>query len=330
MMSKDPDPELEWAAAMSLHPGPTLIRRDWEYDEARGEGHYVKHEVTEHASRYLFEPVALAPDLTLRDIFLLIDVNPLLQQIFAQNWAAELMHEIMTGSVVSPSIEDPEGIEYLELYQVWSKNSSSGELQPIHRLDFHGIGFVLKEDIVKDGEVHYRAGERIQWGVSFTSPLEMLHLTVRVNPEVTLCEDNLDSVNYGKKIGRLLNSGVTLGQVLDGILWELSFHGAPESRKQEKADLKRLADAVDAGTAITHQSMDLFAEYKATLAVCFDEAAGHSADELYDALLEIGDRDDAETSFRERLGPVRLKAPFSRMTGMELRAHVRRNSNIAF
>lgn len=87
-MSKDPDPESEWAPAMSLslHPGPKLIRRDWEYDAALGEGHDEQQDVTEHASRYLFEPVALAPDLTLRDIFLLLDTDPLLQRIFGRAW----------------------------------------------------------------------------------------------------------------------------------------------------------------------------------------------------------------------------------------------------
>ena len=190
---------------------------------------------------------------------------------------------------------------------------------------------MLKEDIVRDGEVHYRAGERIQWGVSFTSPLEMLHLPVRLNPEVVICEDNMDSVNYGKKIGRLLNPGVTLGQVIDGILWELSFYGSPASREEESARLKGLADEVASGEAVTQQTVDLYADYKSTLAACFSDTAGVSQGDLFHALQGIGDHDHAETVLRDKLSDaIRLKPEFSSMTGMELRAYVPRNSKMSF
>jgi hypothetical protein len=316
-----------------LAHGPKLIRRDWEYDESRAEGAYVEDDVTEQASRHLFSTVALTPQVTLRDILLLLDIDPLLQEVFAPDWAKELLAEMMDGNVpLTPSIEyDPEGIEYLELYQVWNQDSFSGELQPVHRLTFHGIGFELREDVVRAGRIVYRAGGRITWSVSFTSPLEMLHLPVRLNPEVILYEDNRDSVNYSKEIGRMLNPSVTLGQVIHGVLWELSFLGSPESRSEESIQLKNLADDVHsrAEAATTHQSLDLFSEYKVNLALCFTDTGGCSLGDLYAALREVGDRDNAEAVLREKLNSnLRLKSEFSDMTGMELRRHVRMNSDI--
>lgn len=316
-----------------LSPGPRLTYRDWEYDESRDEGAYVDLDVTKDASRYLFDNVAIDLGVTLRDIFLLLDIDPLLQDIFARDWAKELLAEMMSGNAAAaPSIKyDPEGIEYLELYQIWSQDSFSEELQPIHRLDFHGVGFVLREDVVRDGRVDYRAGERIKWGVSFTSPMEMLHLPVRLNPEVILCEDNVDSVNHGKEICRMLNPGVTLGQVIHSMLWELSFHGAPESRDEESAKLKSLAGEVHSGEGITHRSADLFSGYKATQASCFTDAAGCAPDDLFDALQVIGDHDNAEAVLQEKLrANIRLKPEFSGMTGMELRGYVRVNSDITW
>lgn len=318
---------------LKLSSGPKLTRRDWEYDESRDEGAYVDHEVTEDASRYLFDTVALDPGITLRDIFLLLDIDPLLQEVFAHDWAKELLAEMMgenAGDV--PSIEyDPNGIEYLELYQIWSQDSFSGELQPIHRIDFHGVGFVLREDVVRDGRVDYRAGDRIKWGVSFTSPLEMLHLPVRLNPEVILCEDNADSVNHGKEIGRMLNPGVTLGQVIHGVMWELSFLGSPASRNEESAKLKSLAGEVHSGEGITHRSTDLFSGYKATLVLCFNDTAECGPDDLFDALQVIGDHDNAEAVLKEKLrANIRLKPEFSGMTGMELRGYLRVISDITW
>jgi hypothetical protein len=318
-----------------LAHGPKLTRRDWESDESRDEGAYVDDDVTDQASRHLFSTVALAPEVTLRDILLLLDVDPLLQEVFARDWAKELLAEMMGGNAPSaPSIEyDPEGIECLELYQVWSQDSFSGKLKPIHRLDFHGVGFVLREDVVRDGQIDYRAGERIKWSLSFTSPLKILHLPAHLNPEVILREGNMDSVNYGKEIGRMRNPGVTLGQVIHGVLWELSFHGSPASRDKESAQLKSLADDIHSGEeeAITHQSVDLLSEYKTNLALCFTDTAGCSPNDLYAALQDVGDRDTAEAALREKLGPnLRLKSEFSNMTGMELRRYLRMNSDITF
>lgn len=320
---------------LTLAHGPKLTRRDWEYDESRDEGAYVDDDVTDQASRHLFSTVALAPEVTLRDILLLLDIDPLLQEVFAHDWAKELLAETMgENAPAAPSIKyDPEGIEYLELYQVWSQDSFGGNLKPIHRLDFHGIGFVLSEDVVRDGCIDYRAGERIKWSLSFTSPLKVLHLPVRLNPEVILYEGNMDSVNYRKEIGRMRNPGVTLGQVIHGVLWELSFHGAPASRDEESAQVKSLADDIYSGEeeAITHRSVDLFSEYKTNLALCFTNTAGCAPGELYAALQKVGDRDNAEEALREKLNPnLRLKPEFSGMTGMELRRYVRMNSDITF
>ncbi len=318
-----------------LAHGPRLTRRDWEYDESHAEGAYVDDDVTEQASRHLFSTVALASEVTLRDILLLLDIDSLLQEVFAHDWAKELLAEMMGGNTPSaPSIEyDPEGIEYLELYQVWNQDSFSGKLQPIHRLDFHGVGFVLREDVVRDGCIDYRAGERIKWSLSFTSPLKILYLPVRLNPEVILLEGNMDSVNYGKEIGRMRNPGVTLGQVIHGVLWELSFHGSPASRDEESTQLKSLADDIHSGEeeTLTHRSVDLFSEYKANLALCFTDTAGCSPNDLYAALQDVGDHDNAEAALREKLAPnLCLKSEFSGMTGMELRRYLRMNSDITF
>lgn len=320
---------------LTLHPGPRLLCHDWQHDPSRSAGGYVDHDVTEQAACHLFDTVALTSGVALRDIFLLLDANPLLLQVFAKDWAAELLAEIMGSAKHSavPSIEyDPQGIEFLELYQVWHRDSENGELQlqPIHRLGFHGVGFRLREDGVHDGQVEYRADERIHWGVSLVSPLELLHLPMRLNPEVVIREHNLDSVDHGQEIGRLLNPGVTLGQVLNGILRELSWHGASASKDRDRAELERLLDAIETGTAVTGQSGDLFADRKATLLACLDDTAGHAPEALYAALLKIGDRENAEVGLRARLGNVHLKARFADISGMELRAHVRRNSRLDF
>lgn len=73
-------------------------------------------------SRHLIDTVALDPGITLRDIFLLLDIDPLLQEVFARDWAKEFVVEVMGGNSKNvPAIKyGPESIEYLELYQLWN------------------------------------------------------------------------------------------------------------------------------------------------------------------------------------------------------------------
>ena len=313
-----------------LLPGPKLLSRDWDYDESSQKGSHVETDVTEHASRYLFETVALDPALTLRDIFLLLDTSHVLQEVYASHGGVELLLEIMAGSVESREIEyDPNGIEYLELYQVWQQDSCAGQLQPIHRLWFHGVGFLLRE-VFAYGGVDYSAGARVKWSISFLSPLDRLHLPVRLNPEVILCEANVDSVNYGNEIGRMSNPGASLGQIMDGVLWELSFYGDPSSRDEKSAELKSMANYLEFDAATHSVAVDFFAGYKATLVSCFVDTNGKSLEDLYIALQEIDDQANAEMEFQNKLEPnIRLKPAFCGHTGMELRAYIRENSEIA-
>lgn len=65
--------------------------------------------------------------------------------------------------------------------------------------------------------------------------------------------------------------------------------------------------------------------YKANLALCFTDTEGCSPGELYAALREVADRENAEAVLREKLNSnLRLKSEFSGMSGMELRRYVRR------
>lgn len=313
--------------SLKLKPGPKLVLGDWEYDDLVDVDERVDHDVTEVAHRYLFLPVTLAADVTLRDIFLLLDADPVLQQVFARDFAKELLEEVMCGPAIQPPpiTYDPNSIEYLELFQTWGRNSVTRVIEPIHRLDFHGVGFELREDFAPDDIFVYQAGDRIDWGISFESPLNLLHFPVCINPEVVVFEANEDSVDYGNQIWSVVNPGVTLGQVIHSILWELSFHGGGESREEDRARLLAAKEEVMTGVAITHRFFDLFSEEKEVLASCFADMGGHAHAALYDALVKMGDHDNANEIFQKSFGGIQLKPEFLNMTGIELRAFVRQH-----
>jgi hypothetical protein len=199
------------------------------------------NDVTRGAHRYLFEPVTIDPAVTLGDIFGLIGASPSLMDVFARYHAKELVEEVgdKNAGAASPSDE----IEFLELYQIW--NLDSGELQPNHHLYFRGVGFALQDDVIQQGSVLYGAGERIAWNLSLTSPRDILHLPLRINPDVVICEEGEQPAIPGKAVPRIDGSGITLGQVIHGVLAELSFYGSPASREQAKARISGQDDDSD-------------------------------------------------------------------------------------
>lgn len=79
-----------------LGPGPVLTWRDIHRQDSDSS---VARDVAEHAIAFLFEPVTLHPQLTLGDIFKLLDRCPDLQQVFRRTWAVQLCEEARKGPV---------------------------------------------------------------------------------------------------------------------------------------------------------------------------------------------------------------------------------------
>lgn len=216
-----------------FRPGPTLLWRKWEYDEAKEEGAYVDKDVTALAHEYLFESITIEKDVLLADIFRLLNAAPILTVLLRRDFSEELLVEARKGA--SPSC-DPvyslEGIEFLELYQIWLLNTATREYESVHRLDFHGIGYRLREESdYGNGDIR-PAGTRIHWSISTTPLRELLNVPIRFNHVVSICENDLSAKKYAQELEKIQLMGINLGQVLHGILWELSWHGGPETRSQ--------------------------------------------------------------------------------------------------
>ena len=149
----------------------------------------------------------------------------------------------------------------------------------------------------------------------------LLPLPLLVNPEVQVIEDDLNAKEYGDEIFRVRHPDVTLGQVVHGVLWELSFHGAPEMQSGVMEELKSRVAEVDAGTAQLVSGDDLFVELdRPGCEALFDDLGGLSAREISFALRDIGDNENAAAWFeREFAGAVVVKPQFRDRNGREFR-----------
>ena len=154
---------------------------------------------------------------------------------------------------------------------------------------------------------------------------ELLWLTVKVSAEVRITEEDATAKAYMSQIRRARNADVTLGQVVHGLLWELSFHGGPQEQREVSEDLERRVAAVDAGTLELVSADDIFEPlYKPGCDALFDELGGRSTREIEAATRDIDDDQNA-AAWMERVfeGTVVVKPQFRNRSGREFRKALR-------
>lgn len=251
---------------LTIEKGGRLIKSRWDRT-IRG---YVDEDVTDSAAFHLFENTRLDKGVTLKDILLLMRANLDAFDIIIGNWIKEVVNEGLNGI---PKLPDRgEEIDYLELYfiitrvreyeeykdgpkepepgSIWEQmgHKRTGEFTGPMRLrvpawpDFHGVGKPLE----KDAEPHegFKKGDRINWGVSLSPVCDLAHLPVILNQQICICDDSVNN-DWNKDNTQIFEGcDYTLGQILYGITWELSWHGAPGSRDEVMGQLKEAAKEI--------------------------------------------------------------------------------------
>lgn len=308
---------------LQLLPGPRLVHKPWVYDDDKGIGEWVSTDVTERAHEYLFRDVETDPDFTLADLFRLVTDEPIMQAVFRQEFVAELCAEVRKGPVQKEE-QLWERIEFLELYQTWNFDSSTNTFQGAGRFYLHGVGIVQVDDIFEHGHLAHKKGERTKWAISLTPVRELLHLPIRVNNEVLICEDDADSKGYGKKLQVGKSECITLGSFIKETLWELSWHGSPADSEKVSQGLQEQMAEIDAGTAKTTPYEYGKASEKAVYAKFFVESDALGCDEVYRALHELEDTELVQDGLKRFFdGELQVHPQFSVLTGRELRKAVR-------
>lgn len=232
---------------LAIRKGGKLIETYWHYNAETKKGAYQEKDVTASAIRRLFESCELEDNITLKDIFLLMQTELELFDTFIGNWCEEIITEGLTGPPKINTGYDPEEIEYFELDKTIHTDPTG--TYGTDRPDFGGKGWVLREDKLADWKnedgsdcVEWTKGSRIPWGVSCTPANEIINIPVRLKNDLTVYNNDIESKDFHKKIISYPNCGFTLGDILNGIIWELSFFGGPASRDKAKKEMK---DSID-------------------------------------------------------------------------------------
>lgn len=214
---------------LEIRKGGKLYQNYWGEDAQS----FFDEDITDRAVSLLFESCTIQQGVTLRDILLLLNTQIEIFQLVLQNWCKEFVAE---GIKKHPhQIESR--IEYLELYWDFRKDfpeDSSEEASKDPGLfgyrfpALHGVGRLLEEDYYEKEHLLGKAGERIHFSVSVTPLEKLMHLPVQLRPTLTIYNET----NWEEQSQLFDACEYTLGHILYGILWELSFHGSPDSRKE--------------------------------------------------------------------------------------------------
>lgn len=229
-----------------LQKGGKLVEEVWNSDTES----YDLKDVTYKAIRLFAEPCQLEEGVTLRDLFLLLNTELELFNCFYGNWLKEIVTEGLT--VPHPEaytgVYDPDGIEYLELY--WYISLDKQSLYGYNRPSFHGIGFELQDNIYHDWEpktdVMYHKGDRINWSLCMTPTNKIIDLPLKLNTVFNIYNEDVDAGKgqYGRIMHSFADSTYTLGNIIDGIIWELSFHGGPDKRSAFRDKILGMVDDI--------------------------------------------------------------------------------------
>ncbi len=246
------EPDLDtndpWYGLILTKEGRLLFKK-WNYVEEIEEGHYDVYDVTDDPYEHLDDQIEIEYGATLDHLFNIVSKEvDILNVIYRTSWIKpfiEHWHEVKKDYVPLVHEYGSDNVEYVELY--WHYEMDDGYIGWNDMPHFHGVGWELKEDKWEKWDKEnpsYKAGYRISWGIDFMPLNEILHLPIRLNeafivyPDMKDWKPNTPPLFEAKK-------KFTLGNVIEGTFWELSFYGGPEDKAEQKEHLDGIMDDLD-------------------------------------------------------------------------------------
>lgn len=222
-------------STLFLRRGGKLELTDWDDAAGSGPGQREVRDVSTEAARFLFAPLELDADITLRDLFLLLRANPPVAEVIGGDTATNLVDEGLLsdpGNKVAPDQE----IEYLEIYRIWDRDTAAGRTGRTDLAHFHGVTPVQSDIVDEPAGLKHPEKTRRHVSVAFSSPMVLVDLPLRINPLVIVAEADPDAPNHGHVLEEIFAPEVTLGQAFYAVVRGLTMHGREAMRRAARPD----------------------------------------------------------------------------------------------
>ena len=297
---------------LTLHPGPRLLR------EVHPDGAPPHDEdVTDRAIEFLFDRLELGPDVRLRDLFDLFEHCPALLQVYRRFYAQELCAEAALG----PAPDDEKtNLLYLELRQSWEYDSHTRTYAELRRFLMLGVARPPEDD----ENVRPEADGLLRYSMIGFPVRPMLDLPVRLDTNVRVFESDTYSCCSHQQISLVHSRDLSLGDVLQAMLWEMTWFGSPDDTDdviEEMVELGKTPKAWSEGMTADEFTEHFFGDdYRHSCQMLFESIGPFSAVAIDRALGKIPDSLNARQWLNKTLGKqVRLRPAFRHLSGRELR-----------
>ena len=204
-----------------------LYRIKDSYDVEKDEISYEESDVTCEAIFYLNDCLEIEEGVTLKHFFIMVNKNLDLLEVVFGNWMREYTDEIINGTPESID-EDNYSLECLKLFWNVKIDKKGNSIELPHWPEFVGVGHSLVDDS------YYQKGDEILWGVGLAAIKDFADYPLVLDPEVKVWSDDVHSYE---------NAEYTLYQVIQGIMWEISFYGDPKDTNSFNTKLLNMVEA---------------------------------------------------------------------------------------
>jgi hypothetical protein len=192
--------------------------------------------------QYLFDTCEIDNDVTLKDIFLLLNKDITMYHSLLGNWLSEIVTEGL-----SKEGEGDKDIEYLELHWNMEKEVHKGSknLYGFHFPQFHGVSHVAIDDIYEGEILLTKQGERTSYAIEMTPTYKLMNIPVKLKKGIFFEEWKLDRPVKREHIDNYADADYTLANILYGIIFELSFFGSPSDRDGKTEEIKKSIEEIN-------------------------------------------------------------------------------------
>jgi hypothetical protein len=214
---------------MMIKKGGKLFETKWVYDDELEQGSYVETEITDRAYKKMWELYTLDEGVTLRDVLLLTKEHIEIFDLVIGNWCEELVDEGLVDPVPEFEKGDWSVLEKLELYWHFEEDHDDGTFSGLEFPSFHGTGYKTEDS------------QAVNLAVEFTPVYELVDVPLVLRPLAWIAPGHEETMacHYANETVPTREREVkyTLGDILYGIYWELSFCGSPVQRAAAKDHL---------------------------------------------------------------------------------------------
>ncbi|WP_146115961.1 hypothetical protein [Malikia granosa] len=295
-----------------LQPGSALLRV-----LASTNNNQEHEDVSARAVEFLFAPLELDANVTVRDLFGLFATCPDLLLVYRRFYAEEFCAYAAKGALTA---EGGNTIERVEMYRAWDVNSKTGAYSEVPMLRLSALG---RCPAGQEATLHPDANGMVHYSLDGADLRYLLDVPLHFNSQVKVYEADGRSNRFGQCVSTVSCTDLSLGEVLQAMLWSLSWFGGPEKTQDFFEHIQAMdKDRENWDEASLEELMEeqFGGDDRRGCAALFESTGSCKPMEVSSALREIPDQDNAQQWLQQHLNEgISVKPAYCQLSGRDFR-----------